>query len=652
MKFLKKRIFVIAAVGFAAAIMLIMTIMSAVNMADRTDTVLSLEAGQVPTVIETIEDGTVIGTRGGSVIRKSADNEVVWEYDLPSGGALQDIAVDKNEILCITAETKEIFSLDLETGALLGADSTSYEPVGIAADDGHLVVNTHLRLKNQLVVYTRGENGVDFSSAQKSDSSFSQFTNIEMTENGLFGFCADSNAYLFDPDNIAASPEVLFTVTTEELIFMTSQGDTYSAVTKDGKFVEFDAEGNLLKKVGVDGSFDKVASSDGHIVAVTTANKIVYFSEGKVRTVSAGVSVSRLMIDSKSVFLIDSGDNINVYDFTRIAANHTWKILLPVFAVLTGIALIATAVLLLLALPATRQKVRSFFRRVGKALWTYKKTYLFLLIPFALIGIFGFFPVVWGFVLAFTKYIPGVKMEFVGFKNFITAFHTPNFLGSTGNMILVLGVDLGTGLIPCFILAEMMFMFRMKKMGYAARVLTVLPGILPGVALVYIWTSGIYGANGLINMVLQGLGFEQFNFNWLGNEQTARTALMFYGFPFLGSYIMLFSALRGIPDSLMEAAKLDGCNKFKRLFLIDLPLLTPQMKYIFVTTFIASLQNFGRSFLTTGGEFGTMIPSLEIYYQINKYSDYGVAAAMSLLLFVVIFIATMINQKIKTESVY
>lgn len=115
---------------------------------------------------------------------------------------------------------------------------------------------------------------------------------------------------------------------------------------------------------------------------------------------------------------------------------------------------------------------------------------------------------------------------------------------------------------------------------------------------------------------------------------------------------MLFSALRGIPDSLMEAAKLDGCNKFKRLFLIDLPLLTPQMKYIFVTTFIASLQNFGRSFLTTGGEFGTMIPSLEIYYQINKYSDYGVAAAMSLLLFVVIFIATMINQKIKTESVY
>lgn len=64
MKFLKKRIFVIAAVGFAAAIMLIMTIMSAVNMADRTDTVLSLEAGQVPTVIETIEDGTVIGTPG------------------------------------------------------------------------------------------------------------------------------------------------------------------------------------------------------------------------------------------------------------------------------------------------------------------------------------------------------------------------------------------------------------------------------------------------------------------------------------------------------------------------------------------------------------------------------------------------------------
>ena len=69
MKFLKKKLFVIAAVGFAAAIMLVMTIVSAVNMAHRTDTVLSLDTEQVPTVIETFEEGTIIGTRGGSVIR-------------------------------------------------------------------------------------------------------------------------------------------------------------------------------------------------------------------------------------------------------------------------------------------------------------------------------------------------------------------------------------------------------------------------------------------------------------------------------------------------------------------------------------------------------------------------------------------------------
>lgn len=651
MKFLTKRVCIIAAVGLAAAIMLIMTILSAVNLSIKSDTILTSD-GQVPTVVESIEDGTIIGTRSGSVIRKSDDNEVIWEYKLASGGTLQDIAVRDNEILCVTSGTKEILSLTLDKGELRGCVTAAYEPVGIAVNDSYLVVNTHLRTKNSLLTFRRSDGFVDFDTQQRSDNNLPDLKNIEMVENGVFGMGADSRVYLFNPDNITAAPQVLFTVTSEDLIYMTPDSENYSAVTRDGHFVVFDAQGNVLKKVGAGNSFKKVASSEGHLVAVTRSNKIAYFHDGKAYTVSAGCKVSRLMISSEAVFLIDAADAISVYDFSRIVVNHTWKVLLPTFASLFAAAFIASIIVTLLFVPATRYKTNLVFRKIGKALWTYKGTYLFLLIPFTLIGIFGFFPVIWGFVLAFTKYVPGIQMDFIGFDNFVTAFNSPNFLGSTGNMLVFLIADLIEGLVPCFILAEIMFMFRMKKTGYAARVLTVLPGILPGVALVYIWTSGIYGANGLVNMVLQSMGFEQFNFNWLGNENTARNALLFYGFPFLGSYIMLFSAMRGIPDSLMDAAKLDGCNKFRRIFMIDLPLLTPQMKYIFVTTFIASLQNFGRSFLTTGGEFGTMIPSLEIYYQINKYYDYGVAAAMSILLFIVIFIATMINQKIKTESIY
>ncbi len=468
----------------------------------------------------------------------------------------------------------------------------------------------------------------------------------------VFALGADATPYRFDTENVSASPEEIFTVTNEELIYMIASGENYLAVTKDGKFVEYDGAGKVLSRVGGGERFVSVSSDGGRIVALSNRNDISYFDGNRVYKVDTGIQVSKIMVAEQGVFLIDKSDNISAYDFSRIVANHTFKILLPVFGALSAAGVVAELIAVLLAFPATRYKTENFFRRLGKALWTYKKTYLYLCIPFGLLAIFGFFPVVWGFILAFTKYVPGVKTEFVFFENFLSVFRNAAFFASAGNMLVFLVTDLLKALIPCFILAEFMFILRMQKLGYVARVLTVLPGILPGVALIYIWTSGIYGSNGLINMFLQSLGFSQFDFNWLGNEETARNALIFYGFPFLGSYILLFSALRGIPDSLIEAAKLDGCNKVRRMFVIDVPLLTPQLKYIFVTTFIASIQDFGRSYLTTGGEYGTMIPALEIYYQINKYFDYGVAAAMSLLLFVLIFIVTLANMRIKTESIY
>ena len=554
--------------------------------------------------------------------------------------------------MCVTAETKEFFVLD-EEGTFLGKVGFSYEPVAIAADAEHAVIYTKLKTKNQIIVFSRSGNSTDLGSAKKSANDLPEFSNIEMTDSGMvFALGADATPYRFDIENVSASPEEIFTVTNEELIYMIASGENYLAVTKDGKFVEYDGTGKVLSRVGGGERFVSVSSDGGRIVALSNRNDISYFDGNRVYKVDTGIQVSKIMVAEQGVFLIDRSDNISAYDFSRIVANHTFKILLPVFGALSAAGVVAELIAVLLAFPATRYKTENFFRRLGKALWTYKKTYLYLCIPFGLLAIFGFFPVVWGFILAFTKYVPGVKTEFVFFENFLSVFRNAAFFASAGNMLVFLVTDLLKALIPCFILAEFMFILRMQKLGYVARVLTVLPGILPGVALIYIWTSGIYGSNGLINMFLQSLGLSQFDFNWLGNEETARNALIFYGFPFLGSYILLFSALRGIPDSLIEAAKLDGCNKVRRMFVIDVPLLTPQLKYIFVTTFIASIQDFGRSYLTTGGEYGTMIPALEIYYQINKYFDYGVAAAMSLLLFVLIFIVTLANMRIKTESIY
>ena len=138
----------------------------------------------------------------------------------------------------------------------------------------------------------------------------------------------------------------------------------------------------------------------------------------------------------------------------------------------------------------------------------------------------------------------------------------------------------------------------------------------------------------------------------LGNSKTALGALIFIGFPWVGAYIIFYGALISIPNSLFEAAKIDGCGWWKRILTIDVPLISPQIKFVFVTSFIASVQNFGRVYVTTMGGPGhsTYIPILELFYNMSKFTNYGEAAAMGLFLFIVVFGATLMNLRMKTVS--
>jgi ABC-type sugar transport system permease subunit len=200
--------------------------------------------------------------------------------------------------------------------------------------------------------------------------------------------------------------------------------------------------------------------------------------------------------------------------------------------------------------------------------------------------------------------------------------------------------------------AELIIAMRSKASQYWTRVALYLPGILPGVAGMLVWKDGILGHNGLINSFLRVVGLGHLATPWLGTEQTAIWALIFIGFPFIGSYIIFYGALIGVPDSLFDAAKIDGCSWWRRIISIDIPLISPQIKYVFVVSFISSVQNFSLVYLTTMGGPGhaTYTPILELYYNMTKFQQYGVAAAMGVFLFIVIFGATIMNLRIQTAQ--
>ena len=329
-----------------------------------------------------------------------------------------------------------------------------------------------------------------------------------------------------------------------------------------------------------------------------------------------------------------------------------------IFSVLFIPALILFVVAILCAvyygvklLPKYGARVEQYAVTLGKDLWHDKKYYVFLLPAFAFLAVFVFYPITQGFTIAFQDYVPGVRAEWVGFDNFVGVFRNEYFWGSMKNMVILLVTDLLKALIPPFIIAECIIALTSKRSQYGARVLMYIPGILPGLAGTLIWTSGILGSEGVLSQVLSGMGFEQFtNFNWLGNDSTALGSLILIGFPWVGSYIILYGALMSVPGEYYDAAKLDGFNWVQRIIFIDLPMIRPQLKYIFVLSFIGSIQDFQKVYMTTGGSFGTNIPALEIYYNINTFNNYGAAAAMGLLLFFIILIPTLFNLRIKSED--
>ena len=292
----------------------------------------------------------------------------------------------------------------------------------------------------------------------------------------------------------------------------------------------------------------------------------------------------------------------------------------------------------------------------GRTFVKHKFAYLGLIPTFALLAVFYYWPIVHGFALSFFNY-NGVTSEFVGFRNFGDVLQNTIFWNSTLNMFVLLVTDLVKALVPPLIFAEFILAVRSKRFSFAVRVLLFIPGILPGVAGTLVWVNGIFGSDsyGLLNSIgsLFVPGFMQ---TWIGPylETRSLVSIIMFSFPWVGSYLIFYGGVMGIPKSLFEAAELDGCGWWRRMATIDLPLIFAQIKYIFITSFIASVQDYGRLFITdqsTG--HGLKVPALIIYESIYKGGsepNYGLSSAMSMFLFLFLLAATILSFRKQTSK--
>jgi multiple sugar transport system permease protein len=142
---------------------------------------------------------------------------------------------------------------------------------------------------------------------------------------------------------------------------------------------------------------------------------------------------------------------------------------------------------------------------------------------------------------------------------------------------------------------------------------------------------------------------------WLVSTKTALPAIMIMDiWKSAGYFMVIFLAgLQGIPQSLYDAAAVDGANRWKSFFYITLPLLSPTILFVVVVSTISCFQVFDSVFIMTGGGPAnrTMVLGQLIYTYAFLYFKLGKASAMAFVLAIIIFVISYIQRRLLNKEV-
>ena len=175
------------------------------------------------------------------------------------------------------------------------------------------------------------------------------------------------------------------------------------------------------------------------------------------------------------------------------------------------------------------------------------------------------------------------------------------------------------------------------------RTAIYLPSMIPIVALSVIWRVLLDPRAGYVNYFGGLIGLPQIN--WLTSSDWGKPVIIFVSLWQVGIPMIIFLAgLGAIPDQLHEAAEIDGANWWQRLLNVTLPMMTPVIFYNVIIDIINSFQVFAFAFILTKGgpNDATLFYVLYIYRQAFEFFQMGYASALSVILFVIVLLLTVL----------
>jgi len=278
---------------------------------------------------------------------------------------------------------------------------------------------------------------------------------------------------------------------------------------------------------------------------------------------------------------------------------------------------------------------------------------LILLLPTIIAMVFIFIiPVVQVVLYSFTNYnmTTGTK-AFNGIANYKFIFTDAKFHKALGNTFtfaaLKLTIDTSLALVIALMLDSRIPLKRYLRSAFFA------PVVVPVVASSLIWIWFFDPGIGPFNQILSAIGLPKSQ--WLYHENTALVSILIFSvWKGIGYNVVLFLAgLQTIPDSYIQAAQVDGATSRQILFKIKLPLLRPIISFVVMIGIINTFKVFAEINVMTpkgGPLYSTALMVVYIYEQAFSNGKMGRACAAAIMLFIIIFILTMIQHRMDADK--
>ncbi|MBA8794763.1 multiple sugar transport system permease protein [Friedmanniella endophytica] len=272
-----------------------------------------------------------------------------------------------------------------------------------------------------------------------------------------------------------------------------------------------------------------------------------------------------------------------------------------------------------------------------------------------LIGLlaFGVYPFVTSLFYSFTAYSTLEPPRWVGLANYAQLAGDERFATAVSNSIFyaVLAVTLET--VAALSLA--MLLNQRIRLRAFFRTAFFLPSVTPVVATAIIWLWMFNPRSGVVNSVLEAVGID--GPGWLADPSWSKPALVIMSLWRIGTAMLIYlAALQDVPRDLLEAAEIDGAGALRRMWHVVLPMVSPVMLFVGITSLINALQLFTEVQVMTGGTGApadsTLMVAVYLWQTAFQNFNMGYASAQAWVLLLLIMALTVITFRLSRRRIH